>query len=547
MFGRAGPGPGPPVKYARMPDPDPPDESENAGGSRSAATTPSQRGKRHLRFPSWQPAEIEMSSVDQVQPPAYSDLFSDGELAADDNEEDAEMLMAYGEDEEGHEWDAGAQGASVFTCTMNLANSIMGAGILGLPYALQSVGTGWGAAAFLGVGGMSAFTMYLLVAGSSLVGVASYEALMGKAFGRAGQAFLEVVMVLSVLGVLTAYLVLLADFAEPILCRWAASLNHAGLRLLLWRPALLGSLVAGAVLPLALVRRLAALRAASAASLLLMLGFVLALAYRALVPFTAGAATTPPAANATNTANATNATAGHRTLLTAPWANPAFNGIPIITFAFSCHVCVFPIYNSLERPSQLRMLLVIAGAMAICAGLYGSVALLGFVQFGAAMCPNLLNNFAPDDALATAVRAAFTVAIVTTYPLALFAARRSFDMLVFPTASAKGLTNLRFVCETLLLVSVTYLLAALAPGVRIVFAFSGAIFATTIAFVIPALCFVRLTPVVDCRTLAALLVLLVGLALGSLSTIANVQAILDGDPTPPHCRSTGHCSATAPD
>lgn len=46
------------------------------------------------------------------------------------------------------------------------------------------------------------------------------------------------------------------------------------------------------------------------------------------VPFTAGVATTPPAANATNTANATNATAGHRTLLTAPWANPAFNGVP---------------------------------------------------------------------------------------------------------------------------------------------------------------------------------------------------------------------------
>jgi len=460
---------------------------------------------------------VEMALV----PPAITDLISERDF----EEEEEDMLVAITEEPGDLPIAVPPGGASLIACTLNLANSIMGAGILGIPFAIRSVGSGWGVALFLAVGSMSAFTMHLLVASGALVGVASYEEVAGKAFGTPGRVFLELVMIASVLGVLTAYLVLLGDFLSPVLCPYAT--RWAVFGLLLHRRVIL-TLLAGMLLPLSLVRNLATLRGASGLSIALMALFALMLGYRSLSPFDVADvphASPPP----------------HDHPMSAPY-RAALHGLPIMTFAFSSHVCVFPVYNSLCRPSPRRISAVIAGAMLLCLALYSVVAFLGARSFGASTCPNLLNNFAALDPLAALIRMAFTVCIVTTYPLILFAARRALDLLLFTKPAAQGQGGRRNFVETVALVTASLLLATLAPGVRPVFALSGAAFATVIAFVAPSACYIKLTPHTDLRMWAAVVVLVSGLALGALSTWANVQMLMEGDLTVDGCQTASACA-----
>jgi len=289
------------------------------------------------------------------------------------------------------------------------------------------------------------------------------------------------------------------------------------------------------VLPLCSMRDLASLRFVSALSMVLMFLLALVLLHRTFYPF--DPVGSPPRPGVPPFA--------HRRL-TLAWNHSAFSGIPIITFAFSCHVCIFPIYNSLECPSPGRMCKVIAGALGLCASVYACVAVLGHSLFGDSLCPNLLNNFAAADPLVGAVRLAFTFAITTTYPFALYAARRSLDMLLFPAAASKGFSAARFMAETLALVTLTLCLAILAPGVRIVFALSGAVFATMIAFVMPTMCYVRLSSTFDLHCILSMVILWLALMLGGVSTWANIKGVFLEDSTPLHCRAASRCLMTDP-
>ena len=423
-----------------------------------------------------------------------------------------------------------SQKASLAACTINLANSVMGAGILGLPFAIHSTGPAFGPALFVMVALMSAFTMYLLVEAGATAGVASYEELVEKAYGQGGRKLFSLLLVVSISGVLTAYIVLLADFLTPVLCPWVASLSMSRFSFMASRPFIMTWVVALGVLPLCSLRNLASLRFASALSMLLMFLLALVLLHRSFYPFDPVASLQRPGPQFL----------AHRKL-TIAWNHSAFSGMPIITFAFSCHVCIFPVYNSLELPTPGRMCRVIAGALGLCACIYGCVVVLGYSLFRDSLCPNLLNNFAAADPLVGAVRLAFTFAITTTYPFALFAARRSLDMLLFPAAASQGFSASRFMAETLALVSLSLSLAILAPGVRIVFALSGAVFATMIAYVIPTMCYVRLSSAFDLHCILSMLILWVALMLGGVSTWANIKGVFLEDPTPLHCRAASHC------
>jgi sodium-coupled neutral amino acid transporter 11 len=268
----------------------------------------------------------------------------------------------------------------------------------------------------------------------------------------------------------------------------------------------------------------------------LMAAFVMVLIYRMHVPFAGSTLvdTTP------SMESRPRGTVSLESFLTN------LSGVPIITFAFSCHVCIFPIYNTLEQPTVGRMSMVILLAVSMCMCLYGMVSIVGQFVFGDQICPNLLNNFRVDDPLLGAMRVAFAISIAAGYPFALFAARRSLDMLVFPKASLQGMSTLRFRTEALALALVALMLAALVPGVRVVFAFTGSMFATTLAFIVPALCYLRLAESLDCMAYLSIVVFIVGVALGTFSTLANVMTIIAGDPTPKGCLSAGACTITHP-
>jgi len=93
----------------------------------------------------------------------------------------------------------------------NFINSIVGAGIIGLPFAVKEAGFGLGILLLFGCGLVTDFSVRLLVGTAHKVGCKDYEALCQVAFGRAGYYAVSFFMFIFAFGAMIAYFVIIGD------------------------------------------------------------------------------------------------------------------------------------------------------------------------------------------------------------------------------------------------------------------------------------------------------------------------------------------------
>lgn len=80
------------------------------------------------------------------------------------------------------------RGAGVFDATTNMANSILGAGIVGLPYSMRQSGFVAGVVLLVGLAMLTDWTIRLIILNSKLSGRQTYIEIMDHCFGRKGKA-----------------------------------------------------------------------------------------------------------------------------------------------------------------------------------------------------------------------------------------------------------------------------------------------------------------------------------------------------------------------
>lgn len=116
------------------------------------------------------------------------------------------------------------QAVSVVANTIDLSNTILGTGLVSLPYAFQTVGVGTGALLLALAALSSWFSLHLLVASAEMtygsveqasifvpLGVPSYSSIARRCMGRKGAILADVAMALSCLGFATSYLVSIGE------------------------------------------------------------------------------------------------------------------------------------------------------------------------------------------------------------------------------------------------------------------------------------------------------------------------------------------------
>lgn len=79
------------------------------------------------------------------------------------------------------------RGAGVFEGTVNMANSILGAGIVGLPYSMRESGFVAGVVLLLGIALLTDWTIRLIVLNAKLSGRSTYIDIMEHCFGHHGK------------------------------------------------------------------------------------------------------------------------------------------------------------------------------------------------------------------------------------------------------------------------------------------------------------------------------------------------------------------------
>ena len=154
--------------------------------------------------------------------------------------------------------------SSLSTVVINLTSTIVGGGILSLPFTLKSCGLVLGLSTLAAAAAASAFTMRALIRCGRAVGVGDdFAAVASAAFGgRAAAAVTDSCIFVLTFFVIVANGILIADTADKLglLLLAAAGTPGAAWPAAARRAAILAALDLGVVYPLAAQRRLHALR-----------------------------------------------------------------------------------------------------------------------------------------------------------------------------------------------------------------------------------------------------------------------------------------------
>jgi len=342
------------------------------------------------------PAELE-SALSPYAVLEYDDGGSDGDEGDD---------VAY--DEQEGAYGPFAPGTStVSQGTFNMTNTVVGAGIIGLPYALKQAGFWMGIGALLAMAYMTELSLRLLMRVAFRARCNTYEALATHAFGASGFWLVSSARFLFSGGAMLAFLMILADTVTSVVSAYTTDADTDALR----RYVVLGSSFA-AILPIVLLRDVTSLSRFS----LLSISTVAVMELVVLAQL--GKSASYYAASCT--AEERGSCAHIFPEGGEPPAATVFEGggfapaLAIFAFAFTCHDSSFIILSSLREPTYKNWCRITRRALLVAVVLCLVMAIPGYLVFRDKTDPNLLNNYPAGDGVMNAVRCLYAFTMVRT-------------------------------------------------------------------------------------------------------------------------------------
>lgn len=264
---------------------------------------------------------------------------------------------------ERHFFAPGSIKASVFT----LIVSIVGAGMLSLPFALQQSGLLIGIFLFIIGAVASYFSLRIIVVSASYSGRSTYGTIAYALLGSRASVFIQIVLLLNMWGTIIGYLVASSSMIHDAI-RISAARSHDDsvgnddnqpyFMKDLSNTWIMISMTVLLVVPLSLFRTLGALRYSSVIAVcctLYLIGFLIITYLR----FCVDEVTVYSPTNSANPHKVECAWKGSSKTNQNIYAATSFKGIlttvSIVIFAFTCHPNVLPVYLELQRPTETRM------------------------------------------------------------------------------------------------------------------------------------------------------------------------------------------------
>ncbi|KAF1921880.1 transmembrane amino acid transporter protein-domain-containing protein [Ampelomyces quisqualis] len=395
---------------------------------------------------------------------------------------------------------------------MNMANSIIGAGIIGQPYALRNAGLVTGTLLLIGLTIVVDWTIRLIVINSKLSGTDSFQATVQHCFGTSGLIAISLAQWLFAFGGMVAFCVIIGDTIPKVMDALFPSLSDMSfLWLLTDRRAVMILLILAVSYPLSLYRDIAKLAKAS--------GFALVSMSVIIVTVITQAFRVPP--------DLKGKLRGSLIIHAG-----IFEAIGVISFAFVCHHNSLLIYGSLRKPTIDRFSRVTHYSTSISLVACLVMALSGYLTFGDKTLGNVLNNFPNDNLMVNIARLFFGFNMLTTLPLEAFVCREVMNNYWFPEEPYHP--NRHFILSTSLVVS-ALALSLLTCDLGVVFELFGATSACALAFILPPLCYIKLSKK-SSKTYLAMAVVAFGCTVMVISIIQFATKIATGSGEHVQCR-----------
>lgn len=208
-----------------------------------------------------------------------------------------------------------------------------------------------------------------------------------------------------------------------------------------------------------------------------------------------------------------------------------FEAIGVISFAFVCHHNSLLIYGSLRKPTIDRFARVTHYSTGISLVACLIMALSGYLTFGDKTMGNVLNNFPDDNLMVNIARLFFGLNMLTTLPLEAFVCREVMNNYWFPDEPYHPNRHLIF---TTTLVTTALTLSLLTCDLGVVFELFGATSACALAFILPPLCYIKLSKKSP-KTYLAMAVVAFGCTVMVISIIKTTGKLTLGNEEPVKC------------
>ncbi|OMO75867.1 Amino acid transporter, transmembrane [Corchorus olitorius] len=212
-----------------------------------------------------------------------------------------------------------------------------------------------------------------------------------------------------------------------------------------------------------------------------------------------------------------------------------FTAVPVIVTAFTFHFNVHPIGFEMDKPS--KMILAVRISIVLCAVIYFTIGLFGYLLFGDSIMADILVNFDQNSGSAVGsllndiVRLSYAFHLMLVFPLLNFSLRANLDEFLFPNQTVLSKDNTRFMSLTLVLLVFSYLAAIAIPNIWYFFQFMGSTTAVSLAFIFPGAIVLRdawgISSARD-RILAAVMIFL-AIATSIIAISSNIHSLMTGN------------------
>ncbi|CAH9113098.1 unnamed protein product [Cuscuta europaea] len=360
----------------------------------------------------------------------------------------------------------------------NISMSIIGAGIMSIPATLKVLGVIPAFILTVAVAVLVDISVDFLLRFTYAGNATTYAGLMKESFGQFGSFALQICIMITNLGCLIMYLMIIGD----VLCGKGA--EHLGI-LQEWfgihwwtsRAFSIFFVVLFVMLPLVLYRRVESLWWSSALAVLLAAVFVGICVVMAIYALFCGQTETPRLLPQLDSS--------------ASFFN-LFTAVPVIVTAFTFHFNVHPIGIELGKASTMASAVKIS--LVLCSLVYFSIGIFGYLLFGESTNADILVNFAQSSSssgspvtsvLNDIVRLSYALHLVLVFPLLNYPLRANVDELFFPKKILLANDSTRFVSLSVFLLALSYVAAIGIPSIWYIFQFLGSTTAVCLAFIFP--------------------------------------------------------------
>ncbi|XP_042302950.1 putative sodium-coupled neutral amino acid transporter 11 isoform X2 [Sceloporus undulatus] len=358
------------------------------------------------------------------------------------------------------------QGTSnLSSATFNVINSIIGSGMIGLPYSLKQAGFPLGIMLLLGVAYITDYSIILLIKGGKLSGTNSYQALVNKTYGFVGHLILSALQFLYPFIAMISYNIVTGDTLTKVFQRIPGVDQD---NFFFGRHVIILCATIIFTLPLSLYQNISKLGKVSFISLILTVIILVVGIIRAIT------------------------FSGHVSQTENPWvfARPnAIQAIGVMSFAFICHHNSFLIYGSLKEPTLSNWTRVTHVSVSFAVFVSLVFATCGYLTFKGYTEGDIFENYCRNDDLATFGRFCYGITVILTFPLECFVTREVIANMLF----SGNLTTFYHIILTIIVVAVATSISLVYDCLGIVLELNGVLSATPLVFILPAACYLKLS------------------------------------------------------